>query len=132
MFGKRGLTVGRERDAGQGWYAVIGKLAIAALLLGAVLIWLDNFAIPAGAEHKENAYKFISYLMRPEVAKLCVEEFNYSTPNKAAEKILEPEYAESKVIILDPKEVAAGEVTTNVGKARELYEKYWEQLKAGD
>ena len=39
MFGKRGLTVGRERDAGQGWYAVIGKLAIAALLLGAVLIW---------------------------------------------------------------------------------------------
>ena len=97
-----------------------------------LLIWLDNFAIPAGAEHKENAYKFISYLMRPEVAKLCVEEFNYSTPNKAAEKILEPEYAESKVIILDPKEVAAGEVTTNVGKARELYEKYWEQLKAGD
>ena len=34
-----------------------------------MLIWLDNFAIPAGAEHKENAYKFISYLMRPEVAK---------------------------------------------------------------
>ena len=71
-----------------------------------MLIWLDNFAIPAGAEHKENAYKFISYLMRPEVAKLCVEEFNYSTPNKAAEKILEPEYAESKVIVLDPEELA--------------------------
>ena len=97
-----------------------------------MLIWLDNFAIPAGAEHKENAYKFISYLMRPEVAKLCVEEFNYSTPNKAAEKILEPEYAESKVIVLDPEELAKGEVTVNVGKARELYEKYWEQLKAGD
>ena len=96
------------------------------------MIWLDNFAIPAGAEHKENAYKFISYLMRPEVAKLCVEEFNYSTPNKAAEKILEPEYAESKVIVLDPEELAKGEVTVNVGKARELYEKYWEQLKAGD
>lgn len=97
-----------------------------------MMIWLDNFAIPAGAEHKENAYKFISYLMRPEVAKLCVEEFNYSTPNKAAEKILEPEYAESKVIVLDPEELAKGEVTVNVGKARELYEKYWEQLKAGD
>ena len=97
-----------------------------------MLIWLDNFAIPAGAEHKENAYKFISYLMRPEVAKLCVEEFNYSTPNKAAEKILEPEYAESKVIVLDPEELAKGEVTVNVGKARALSEKYWEQLKAGD
>lgn len=97
-----------------------------------LMIWLDNFAIPAGAEHKENAYKFISYLMRPEVAKLCVEEFNYSTPNKAAEKILEPEYAESKVIVLDPEEMARGEVTLDVGKARELYEKYWEQLKTAD
>lgn len=96
------------------------------------LIWLDNFSIPAGAEHKENAYKFISYLMRPEVAKLCVEEFNYSTPNKAAEKLLDPEYSESKIIVLDPAEVAKGEVTLDVGKARELYEKYWEQLKAGD
>ena len=45
---------------------------------------------------------------------------------------LEPEYAESKVIVLDPEELAKGEVTVNVGKARELYEKYWEQLKAGD
>ena len=32
----------------------------------------------------------------------------------------------------DPEELAKGEVTVNVGKARELYEKYWEQLKAGD
>ena len=97
-----------------------------------LFIWLDNFAIPAGAEHKDNAYKFISYMLRPEVAKICVEEYNYSTPNKAAEKLLAPEYAKSKLIVLDPAEVAAGEVTTNVGKTRELYEKYWEQLKAGD
>lgn len=97
-----------------------------------LMIWLDSFAIPAGAEHKENAYKFISYLMRPEVAKLSVEEFSYSTPNKAAEKMLDPEYAKSKVIILDPEEMARGEVTLDVGKARELYEKYWEQLKTAD
>ena len=67
MFGKGKAypELGGERGMGQGWYGAIGKLAIAALLIGAVLIWLDNFAIPAGAEHKENAYKFISYLMRP-------------------------------------------------------------------
>ena len=34
--------------------------------------------------------------------------------------------------MLDPEELAKGEVTVIVGKARELYEKYWEQLKAGD
>lgn len=70
--------------------------------------------------------------MRPEVAKLCMEESNYSTPDKAAEKVLEPEYTESKVIVLGPEELAKGEVTVNMGKTRELYEKYWKQLRAGD
>lgn len=96
-----------------------------------LMIWLDNFAIPVGAEHKDNAYKFISYLLRPEIAKLCVEEYNYSTPNLAAQKILEPLYADSKVILPESEEMARGEVTSNIGKAREVYEKYWEMLKAG-
>ena len=70
--------------------------------------------------------------MRPEVAKLCVEEFNYSTPNKPPRRSLSPNTPRAKVIVLDPEELAKGEVTVNVGKARELYERYWEQLKAGD
>lgn len=37
MFGKNGLT--RGRDTAQERYAAIGKLALAASLLGAVLIW---------------------------------------------------------------------------------------------
>lgn len=39
MFGKSRLTIGRGRDTGQGRYAVIGKLALAVLFFGAVLIW---------------------------------------------------------------------------------------------
>ena len=68
-----------------------------------MLIWLDNFAIPAGAEHKENAYKFISYLMRPESPSCAWKSSTTPRRDKAAEKILEPEYAESKVIVLDRK-----------------------------
>ncbi|MEG2004594.1 MAG: spermidine/putrescine ABC transporter substrate-binding protein [Bilophila sp.] len=96
------------------------------------MIWLDNFAIPVGAEHKDNAHKFISYLLRPEIAKLCVEEYNYSTPNLAAQKLLKPLYAKSKVILPDSTEMARGEITASLGKARELYEKYWEMLKSGE
>ena len=41
MFGKRKAypALGRERGMGQGWYGAIGRLAVAALLIGAVLIW---------------------------------------------------------------------------------------------
>ena len=41
MFGKGKAypELGGERGMGQGWYGAIGKLAIAALLIGAVLIW---------------------------------------------------------------------------------------------
>ena len=40
MFGKRKAypALGRERGMGQGWYGAIGRLAVAALLIGAVLI----------------------------------------------------------------------------------------------
>ena len=31
-------ALGRERGMGQGWYGAIGRLAVAALLIGAVLI----------------------------------------------------------------------------------------------
>ncbi len=97
-----------------------------------MVLWMDSLAIPSGAKHKENAHKFISYLLRPEVARRCVEEFNYTTPNLAARKLLAPEYADNKVIMPDSEAMAQGEITADVGKARELYEKYWEELKARD
>ncbi|MEG2005582.1 MAG: extracellular solute-binding protein, partial [Bilophila sp.] len=97
-----------------------------------LMIWLDNFAIPSGAEHKDNAHAFISYLLRPEIAKLCVEEYNYSTPNLAAKNLLAPRYATSKVIFPSSESMARGEVTSYLGTHRELYEKYWEMLKSGD
>ena len=32
------------------------------------ILWIDCIGIPQKAPHKENAYKFINYLLRPEVA----------------------------------------------------------------
>ena len=94
-----------------------------------LILWMDCFAIPAGADHKSNAHKFISYLLRPEVAKLCVEEFNYTTPNLAARKLLAPKYAENTVIMPSSEQMSKGELTSDVGKVREVYETYWERLK---
>jgi spermidine/putrescine transport system substrate-binding protein len=54
-------------------------------------MFIDNLAIPKGAENVEAAHRFIDYLMRPEVAKKVSEEFPYTNPNVEARKLLTPE-----------------------------------------
>jgi spermidine/putrescine transport system substrate-binding protein len=54
-------------------------------------MFIDNMAIPKGAEHVDAAHRFIDYLMRPEVSRKISEEFPYTNPNVEARKLLTPE-----------------------------------------
>ncbi len=48
------------------------------------LMWFDTLAIPADAQHPENALLFIDYLMRPEVAAKNSDFVNYANANLKA------------------------------------------------
>jgi len=54
-------------------------------------MFIDNVAIPVGAEHVDAAYKFIDYLLRPEVSRKISTEFPYTNPNIEARKLLSKE-----------------------------------------
>jgi spermidine/putrescine transport system substrate-binding protein len=54
-------------------------------------MFIDNLAIPKGAENAEGAHRFIDYVLRPEVSRLISEEFPYTNPNVEARKLLSPE-----------------------------------------
>ena len=95
---------------------------------GAIL-WVDNFAIPSGAENVENAYTFINYMLRPEVAKRAIEEYKYSSPNREAIKLLPQEMRENRILNPGPEELKNAEFTAGVGEALSIYEKFWERLK---
>jgi spermidine/putrescine transport system substrate-binding protein len=94
------------------------------------VIWVDNFAIPKGAPHRENAYKFLNFMLRADVAKAVALDNNYPTTNLAAQKLL-PADIRDNPIIYPPRDVLRrGEFQTDVGdEALALYEKYWERLK---
>ncbi len=94
-------------------------------------LWVDSFVIPAGSTNKEGAHVFINFMLRPDIAALCVEEFNYSTPNNGVKPLLSKEFSTSKLIFPTSKELGNSEFTQDVGKERRLYEKYWEELKIG-
>lgn len=95
---------------------------------GAIL-WTDNFVIPIGAKNVDNAHIFINYMLRPEVAAACIKEYQYSSPNLEAIKLLPKEMQNNTVLVPGPNELRNAEFTTGVGNALKIYEKYWEQLK---
>ena len=52
-------------------------------------MFIDNLAIPKGAEHVDAAHTFIDYILRPEVSRKISEEFPYTNPNLEARKLLD-------------------------------------------
>ncbi len=53
--------------------------------------FIDSLAVPKGAANKENAEKFINYILKPEVSALISADFPYTNPNVAARKLLSEE-----------------------------------------
>ena len=53
-------------------------------------MWFDNLAIPKDAEHVEEAYAFIDYMMRPEVAAKNSNFVSYANGNLKSQKLIDP------------------------------------------
>ena len=58
--------------------------------------WVDGMCIPRDAAHKESAYKFLEYLLQPEVIAKCTNYTNYANGNLASKKFVDP------AVVADP------------------------------
>ena len=65
-------------------------------------IWVDCAVIPAAAKNVENAYKFIDFLCRPDIAAKNVSEIWYMSVNSGAIEEMGEEY--SSLYVLNPTE----------------------------
>jgi putrescine transport system substrate-binding protein len=52
-------------------------------------VWFDLFAIPADAPHPDAAYRFLDYMMRPEVIARATNYTNYANANSAATPLVD-------------------------------------------
>lgn len=95
-------------------------------------LWVDSFVIPKSARNPKNAHAFINYMLKAEVAKSCVEQNGYATTVLSALPLLDEQARTSPTIFPPPEIVAAGEFQLDVGDALPIYQKYWEQLRAGN
>lgn len=94
-----------------------------------VPLWLDCLSIPKGAKNVDNAYKFIDFLLRPDINKVITEEVLYSTPNKVAFELLDDKIKNNKIIYPTDKEIGRSEFLSTVEKALPIYERYWKMLE---
>jgi spermidine/putrescine transport system substrate-binding protein len=54
-------------------------------------LWFDNMIIPKTAANVEGAHKFINFMLDPKIAAQNADYVGYSTPNKQAIKLMDPE-----------------------------------------
>lgn len=94
-------------------------------------IWIDNMAIPKGAPHLKNAYKFINFILQPDIAKEISLEQRYSSPNKLAQQLMPLAWRNNPIFNPSPAILKRGQSQLDLGPADAIYAHYWEMLKMG-
>lgn len=95
------------------------------------VISIDSMAIPIGALHVKNAYTFINFILRPDIAKKMSLATGYPTPNLVAYKLMPKAMLNNRIIYPDKKTLQRSVVQVDVGAAESVYQHYWELLKIG-
>ncbi len=64
-------------------------------------LWVDGLYMPADAPHKDNAYLFLNFLMRPQIAADIAIEVGYANSNKASREFMSPETLNNPAVYPD-------------------------------
>ena len=72
--------------------------------------WTDAWVIPANAKHKANAEAWINFMCDAEVAAQNFDYLWYSTPNVAAQELIDEEYVNDPAIFPDEEILARCEI----------------------
>lgn len=90
----------------------------------------DNFVIPKGAKNKENAERFLNYILDADVMAKNLEYVPFSCPNEAAVAKASEEYRNNPAINIPAHMKSNYFGLKDLGDAAIIYDKYWTQLLA--
>ncbi len=88
-------------------------------------IWIDSMVIPKDSQNVENAYKFIDYLLKPEVGLKNSDYVGYSTPNMETIKLLDDEIKNNNIAYPDLSKLKNMETFIDLGEDIKLYDDIW-------
>ena len=135
--GVKSLFIDEDLSVGMAWNGDIYQAAQENPALRFIypkegfVISIDSMAIPIGASHVNNAYIFINFILRPDIAKKMSLATGYPTPNLAAYKLMPKAILNNPMTYPDKKTLQRSVVQVDVGVAESIYQYYWELLKIG-
>ena len=90
---------------------------------------VDGFVLSAKSKNTDNAYAFLDYLMRPEVAAHNAEMQGYMCVNQAAKPFLSEAYLSNPSINVPSEALANAEIIMDVGSVAVRYQELFDALK---
>lgn len=95
-------------------------------------VWFDVFTIPADAPNVAAAYRFLGFMLRPEVIARASNYTHYANANAAATKLVDPEVRDDPTVYLTPELSKRLFVTTtkDQGLLREV-NRQWTRVLTG-
>ena len=95
-------------------------------------LWFDNLAIPRDAKNVAEAYAFIDYLQKPEVAAANSDYVSYANGNLASQKLMDPALLNDRGVYPD-EAVMQRLFTVNAHdpKTERLMNRLWIRVKTG-
>ena len=94
-------------------------------------VWVDSLVIPSKARNVENAYKFIDFIIRPEISAKISNYVGYASPLKqeVVGKYLDENAKNSRIIFPTDEDLQNSEFQLNIEEALPIYSEYWNKLK---
>ena len=86
---------------------------------------VDFMAVPKAAPHPRAAHEFINYILRRQVAATIADATGYGTPNQGA-----LEFLKTPKPFPTPDELARLEIQMDLGRASEMWDRVWTEIKA--
>lgn len=92
-------------------------------------LWQDNFIIPKGAEHKENAEIFINFILDPKVSAEITAQYPYANPNTAARQYIDKSILNNTAVYPTEYDMKIGERLKDMEDTTKLYDKIWTDIR---
>ncbi|MGB3540754.1 MAG: polyamine ABC transporter substrate-binding protein [Mesorhizobium sp.] len=95
-------------------------------------MWFDQMAIPADAPHKEEAFEFLNYMMRPEVIAKSSNYVFYANGNKASQQFLDKAVLDDPAVYPDAATMDKLFVNTALDpKTQRVFTRTWTKIVTG-
>jgi spermidine/putrescine-binding protein len=93
-------------------------------------LWIDNLAIPTVARHVDEAYAFLGFVLRPEIAARITNGIHYASPNREALARIDPKIKSDRAIYPAKEDLDRCELIEDLGPTTRLLDRLWTEVKA--